>query len=166
MIAMTVLGTGGPITAFAQVADIDFGQQIGDLTNAAAVNTGGNIQINVAETNQGADNSIEIENEAESGDATAVQVLTGVTFDNDVNQASATIQTNTLDDSDVITVTQANVPVQTQTNNTATAIATLIEGIVDGVPGDPGVSGGDPGGIPPIDDGGDGGLCDLCENLN
>jgi hypothetical protein len=52
--------------------------------------------------------------EATSGDATALQVLDDVTFDNDVEQTSATVQTNTLDDADAVVVTQANVPVQTQ----------------------------------------------------
>jgi len=52
--------------------------------------------------------------EAESGDATAVQALNDVTFDNDVEQTSATVQTNDLDDRDDVTVTQANVPVQEQ----------------------------------------------------
>ncbi len=164
MVVMTVLGTGGPIAAFAQASNV---QEIGDLTNAAAISTGGNTQVNAAETNQVADNSIEIENEAESGDATAeggdaeseaeaeaksgdaknegkkgeaeseaeaeatsvaiggdanaesgdataVQILDDVTFDNDVTQTSATVQTNNLDDSDTVIVAQTNVPVQTQ----------------------------------------------------
>ncbi len=71
MAAMTalVLAIGmGPTQAFAQATNA---QVIGDLTNAAVVETGGNTQVNAAETNQVADNSIEIENEAESGDAEA-----------------------------------------------------------------------------------------------
>ncbi len=164
MVVMTVLGTGGPIAAFAQASNV---QEIGDLTNAAQISTGGNTQVNAAETNQVADNSIEIENEAESGDATAeggdaeseaeaeaksgdaknegkkgeaeseaeadatsiavggdanaesgdataVQILDDVTFDNDVTQTSATVQTNNLDDADTVTVLQSNVPIQTQ----------------------------------------------------
>src|SRR5918992_228122 len=139
MMAVTALIGAGPVAAFAQAANV---QEIGDLTNAAVIETGRNSQVNAAETTQGADNSIEIENEAESGDAeaesgdakgkksessaeaeaeseaeggdaeaesgdaTAAQVLTGVTFDNDVTQTSATVQTNTLDDADAVVVDQ------------------------------------------------------------
>jgi hypothetical protein len=160
MMAVTALIGAGPVAAFAQAANV---QEIGDLTNAAVIETGRNSQVNAAETTQVADNSIEIENEAESGDAeaeggdaeseaeadaesgdakgkksessaeaeaeseaeggdaeaesgdaTAVQTFDGVTFDNDVTQTSATVQTNDLDDNDAVVVTQANVPVQTQ----------------------------------------------------
>jgi hypothetical protein len=68
MVAMTALMGSAPIAAFAQAANV---QEIGDLVNAAQISTGGNTQVNAAETNQVADNSIEIENEAESGDAEA-----------------------------------------------------------------------------------------------
>ncbi len=68
MVAMTALMGAAPVAAFAQAANV---QSIGDLTNAAAVETGRNSQVNAAETTQVADNSIEIENEAESGDAEA-----------------------------------------------------------------------------------------------
>jgi hypothetical protein len=181
MAAMTalVLAIGmGPTQAFAQATNA---QVIGDLTNAAVVETGGNTQVNAAETNQVADNSIEIENEAESGDAeaeggdaeseaeaeaksgdaknkgkkgsaeseaeadatsvaiggdanaesgdaTAVQILDNVTFDNDVEQTSATVQTNNLDDHDTVTVAQSNVPIQTQINATAIDIEELLAG--------------------------------------
>ncbi|MDQ4101457.1 MAG: hypothetical protein M3115_04640, partial [Thermoproteota archaeon] len=80
--------------------------------------------------------------DATSGDATAVQLFSGVTFDNDVTQTSATVQTNNLDDSDTVTVAQTNVPVQTQTGAiavdidaegiTATELVALIEGILGG----------------------------------
>ena len=132
MVAVSAIVGAGPITAFAQAANV---QEIGDLTNAANVETGGNSQVNAAETTQAADNSIEIsqeveseaeaESEAEGGDAESeaeansaalgLQNVEGNTFDNDVVQASATTQTNALDDTDTVTVTQANVPVQTQT---------------------------------------------------
>ena len=155
MVAIGALGAG-PITAFAQAANV---QEIGDLTNAANVETGGNSQVNAAETTQLADNSIEIsqeveseaeaeseaeggdaesesgdakgkysesESEAEGGDATSgaeanseaigIQNVANNTFDNDVTQDSDTTQTNALEDSDLVTVTQANVPVQTQTD--------------------------------------------------
>jgi hypothetical protein len=67
MVAMTALVIP-TVPAWAQANNV---QEIGDLTNAAEINTGGNVQANVAETTQAADNSIEIENEAETGDATA-----------------------------------------------------------------------------------------------
>ncbi len=168
MVAMTALMGAAPVAAFAQAANV---QSIGDLTNAAAVETGRNTQVNAAETTQVADNSIEIENEAESGDAeaeggnaeaddneveaeakaesesdskykggdseanadaeaeleneggdatatsgdaTAVQILDDVQFNNDVTQTSTTTQTNALDDEDVVVNTQANLPAQVQ----------------------------------------------------
>jgi hypothetical protein len=167
MVAISALGAG-PVAVFAQAANV---QSVGDLTNAAAVETGGNSQVNAAETTQLADNSIEIsqeveseaeaeseaeggdaesesgdakgkysesESEAEGGDATSgaeansaalgLQNVEGNTFDNDVAQVSTTTQTNALDDSDLVTVTQANVPVQTQI--TPIAIDLLLEGLV------------------------------------
>lgn len=160
MVAVTALIGAGPVAAFAQATNANI---VGDLTNAANVETGGNTQVNAAETTQVADNDVEISNEAESGDAeaeggdadseadadaesgdakgkksessaeaeaeseaeggdatatsgdaTAVQTLDDVTFDNDVTQTSATVQTNDLDDNDAVVVTQANVPVQDQ----------------------------------------------------
>ena len=68
MVAVTALIGAGPVAAFAQAANV---QEIGDLVNAANIETGGNTQVNAAETNQDAENSIEISNEAESGDAEA-----------------------------------------------------------------------------------------------
>ena len=68
MMAVTALIGAGPVAAFAQAANV---QEIGDLVNAANIETGGNTQVNAAETNQEAENSIEISNEAESGDAEA-----------------------------------------------------------------------------------------------
>jgi len=185
MMAVTALiGTGGPVAAFAQAANV---QEIGDLTNAAVVETGGNSQINAAETTQVADNSIEIENEAESGDATAeggdaeseaeaeaksgdaknkgkkgsaeseaeaeatsiavggdanaesgdataVQILDDVTFDNDVEQTSATVQENNLDDSDTVIVAQTNVPVQTQDTPIAVDLEIVLEEVLAEIP--------------------------------
>ena len=155
MVAVSSLVGAGPVAAFAQAANV---QEIGDLTNAAAIETGRNSQVNAAETTQLADNSIEIsqeveseaeaeseaeggdaesesgdakgkksssESEAEGGDAESeaeaeseafgLQNVEGNTFDNDVAQVSTTTQTNALDDRADVTVTQANVPVQTQT---------------------------------------------------
>ncbi len=176
MMAVTALIGAGPVAAFAQATNA---QVIGDLTNAANVETGGNTQVNAAETTQAADNDVEICNEAESGDAEAeggdaeaeaeaeaesesgdsnsnskkkhddkkhdgynggnggseseaeggdaeseaeaestaigVQNVENNNFDNDVAQVSTTTQTNALDDRDTVAVTQANVPVQTQT---------------------------------------------------
>jgi hypothetical protein len=63
MMAVTALIGAGPVAAFAQAANV---QEIGDLVNAANVETGGNTQVNAAETNQAADNSIEISQEVES----------------------------------------------------------------------------------------------------
>ena len=68
MMAVTALIGAGPVAAFAQAANV---QEIGDLVNAANVETGGNTQVNAAETTQVADNDVEISNEAESGDAEA-----------------------------------------------------------------------------------------------
>src|SRR5918997_236041 len=68
MLAVTALIGAGPVAAFAQAANV---QEIGDLVNAANIETGGNTQVNAAETTQAASNSIEISNEAESGDAEA-----------------------------------------------------------------------------------------------
>jgi hypothetical protein len=42
---MSILGTGGPIAAMAQTADVD---QILDQVQAIGVETGGNTQANVA----------------------------------------------------------------------------------------------------------------------
>ena len=61
MVAMTALVIP-TVPAWAQATNANV---IGDLTNAAEINTGGNVQANLAETTQGADNSIEIENEVE-----------------------------------------------------------------------------------------------------
>jgi hypothetical protein len=63
MVVMTALMGATPIAAFAQATNA---QVIGDLTNAAAVETGENSQINAAETTQLAVNTIKIRNEAES----------------------------------------------------------------------------------------------------
>ena len=68
MVAVTALIGAGPVAAFAQATNANV---IGDLTNAAGVETGRNTQVNAAETTQVADNNIEISNEAESGDAEA-----------------------------------------------------------------------------------------------
>ncbi len=112
------------IAAFAQAVNV---QQVGDLTNAVSVSTGRNSQVNAAETTQLSVNSITADNEAESGDATAIQLFSGVTVDTDVSQTSATVQTNNLDDSDAVTVTQTNVPVHTQSG--AIAIDVDAEGL-------------------------------------
>jgi hypothetical protein len=179
MVAVTALIGAGPVAAFAQATNA---QVIGDLTNALNVETGGNTQVNAAETNQEAENSIEISNEAESGDAEAeggdaeaeaeaeaesesgdsnsngkkkdgdkkhdrysgnggseseaeadaeaiaiggdaeatsgdalaVQVVEGNTFDQSVDQDATTVQVNDLEDNDDVTAIQANVPVQVQ----------------------------------------------------
>ena len=169
MVAVSSLVGAGPVAAFAQAANV---QSIGDLTNAAEISTGGNSQVNAAETTQAADNSIEIsqeveseaeaeseaeggdaesesgdakgkysesESEAEGGDATSgaeansaalgLQNVEGNTFDNDVAQVSTTTQTNALDDTDTVTVTQANVPVQTQITPIAVDIEALLLGL-------------------------------------
>ena len=180
MMAVTALIGAGPVAAFAQAANV---QEIGDLTNAAVIETGRNSQVNAAETTQVADNSIEIENEAESGDAeaeggdaeseadaeaesgdakgkyseseaeaeaeseaeggdaeaesgdaTAVQILDDVTFDNDVTQTSATVQTNDLDDADAVVVTQTNVPVQTQETPIAVDLDIVLEEVLGEIP--------------------------------
>ena len=68
MMAVTALIGAGPVAAFAQAANV---QEIGDLVNAANIETGGNTQVNAAETTQTVVNNIEISNEAESGDAEA-----------------------------------------------------------------------------------------------
>src|SRR5918997_1924960 len=174
MLAVTALIGAGPVAAFAQATNA---QVVGDLINAADIQTGGNTQVNAAETNQEAENSIEISNEAESGDAeaeggdaeaeaeaeaesesesgdsnsngkkkggnggseseseaeaaaeaiavggdaeaesgdaTAVQVIEGNEFDQEIEQESETTQVNALSDDDTVTVAQTNVPVQTQ----------------------------------------------------
>ena len=170
MVAVTALIGAGPVAAFAQAANV---QEIGNLVNAANVETGGNTQVNAAETTQVADNSIEIsqeveseaeaessaeggdadsesgdakgkksssESSAEGGDAqseaeaesTALgfQNVEGNTFDNDVTQASTTTQVNALEDNDDVTVTQANVPVQTQVEPIAIDLELLLEGLI------------------------------------
>ena len=169
MVAVSSLVGAGPVAAFAQAANV---QEIGDLTNAAAIETGRNSQVNAAETTQLADNSIEIsqeveseaeaeseaeggdaesesgdakgkksssESEAEGGDAESeaeaeseaigLQNVEDNTFDNDVAQVSTTTQTNALDDRDDVTVTQANVPVQTQEDPIAVDIEALLLGL-------------------------------------
>src|SRR5918997_2498802 len=68
MVAVTALIGAGPVAAFAQATNANV---VGDLTNALNIETGGNTQVNAAETTQTAVNSIEISNEAESGDAEA-----------------------------------------------------------------------------------------------
>ena len=170
MVAVTALIGAGPVAAFAQATNA---QVIGDLTNAANVETGGNTQVNAAETTQVADNSIEIsqeveseaeaessaeggdahsesgdakgkksssESSAEGGDAQseaeAESVAVGIQnvedneFDNDVTQASTTTQVNALEDNDDVTVTQANVPVQTQLAPIAIDLELLLEGLI------------------------------------
>ena len=67
LVAMTALVGSGPIAAFAQDAEVEFEQEIGDLTQLAA--TGGNEQTAIANTEQTADNDVIIANSAESGDA-------------------------------------------------------------------------------------------------
>jgi hypothetical protein len=183
MVAVTALIGAGPVAAFAQATNA---QVIGDLENALNVETGGNTQVNAAETNQDAENSIEIENEAESGDATAiggdaeaeaeaesesesgdaynkgkkgeasseseseadaeaiavggdadatsgdalaVQVVEGNTFDQSVDQDATTVQVNELEDQDDVTVVQANVPIQAQVEPIAIDLELLLEGL-------------------------------------
>ena len=184
MLAVTALIGAGPVAAFAQAANV---QEIGDLVNAANIETGGNTQVNAAETTQTAVNNIEISNEAESGDAeaeggdaeaeaeaesesesgdasnkgkkgeasseseseaaaeaiaiggdadatsgdaTAVQVIEGNEFDQEVEQESETTQVNALEDNDDVTAVQANVPIQVQVAPIAADI--LLElGLVD-----------------------------------
>src|ERR671916_1707632 len=188
MMAVTALIGAGPVAAFAQAANV---QEIGDLVNAANIETGGNTQVNAAETNQEAENSIEISNEAESGDAeaeggdaeaeaeaeaeseseasgsngdskkkddrysgnggseaeaaaeaiavggdadaesgdaTAVQVIEGNEFDQEVEQESETNQVNLLEDNDDVTAVQANVPIQVQLDPIAIDLEALLEG--------------------------------------
>lgn len=182
MVAVTALIGAGPVAAFAQATNANV---IGDLTNAAVIETGRNTQVNAAETTQFADNDVEISNEAESGDAeaeggdaeaeaeaeadsesesgdsryggseseseaeaeaaalavggdadaesgdaTAIQVVTDNTIDNSVSQDATTEQSNTLSDDDVVVVTQANAPIQTQLAPVAIDIEALIEGLV------------------------------------
>jgi hypothetical protein len=52
--------------------------------------------------------------EAESGDATAAQLIEGNEFDQEIEQESTTTQTNALSDDDNVAVTQTNAPTQTQ----------------------------------------------------
>ena len=68
MVAVTALIGAGPVAAFAQATNE---QTIGDQTNAAVIETGGNTQTTASETIQEADNSIEISQEVETGDAEA-----------------------------------------------------------------------------------------------
>jgi hypothetical protein len=185
MVAVTALIGAGPVAAFAQAANV---QEIGDLVNAANIETGGNTQVNAAETNQEAENSIEISNEAESGDAEAeggdaeaeaeaeaesesgdsnsngkkkggnggseseaeadaeaiavggdaeatsgdalaVQVVEGNTFDQSVDQDATTVQVNDLEDNDDVTAIQANVPIQAQVLPVAIDLELLLEGL-------------------------------------
>lgn len=56
MMAMSLLGTGGPIAAMAQVG-ID---QILEQVQAIGAETGGNTQTNVAIVEQDAENEVEI----------------------------------------------------------------------------------------------------------
>jgi hypothetical protein len=64
--------------------------------------------------------------QAES-EATAGQLLNDLLFDNDAAQTSATPQTNAVDDSDRGAATQANAPVQAQTEPVAADIEILLE---------------------------------------
>jgi hypothetical protein len=64
--------------------------------------------------------------QAES-EATAGQILNNLLFDNDAAQTSATPQTNAVDDSDGVAATQANAPVQAQTESVAADIEILLE---------------------------------------
>jgi hypothetical protein len=183
MMAVTALIGAGPVAAFAQAANV---QEIGDLVNAANIETGGNTQVNAAETTQTAVNNIEISNEAESGDAeaeggdaeaeaeaesesesgdatnkgkkgeasseseseaeaaalavggdadatsgdaTAVQVIEGNEFDQEVEQESETTQVNLLEDNDDVTAIQANVPIQAQLDPIAIDLEAVLEGL-------------------------------------
>src|SRR5919112_1229982 len=149
MVAVTALIGAGPVAAFAQAANANV---VGDLTNALNIETGGNTQVNAAETTQVAENSIEISNEAESGDAeaeggdaeaeaeaeaesesesgdsTAVQVVQDNEFDQEVEQESETNQVNLLEDNDDVTAIQANVPIQVQLDPIAIDLEALLEG--------------------------------------
>ena len=86
-----------------------------------------------------ADAEAELENEggdatATSGDATAVQILDDVQFNNDVTQDSDTTQTNVLDDADAVVNTQTNTTVQVQALPVAADIdVTLIDLALNGV---------------------------------
>src|SRR5918998_5992801 len=66
--------------------------------------------------------------EAESGDATAVQVIEGNEFDQEVEQESTTTQVNALEDNDDVTAIQANVPIQAQLDPIAIDLEALLEG--------------------------------------
>src|ERR687894_640868 len=151
MVAVTALIGAGPVAAFAQATNANV---VGDLTNALNVETGGNTQVNAAETTQTAANNIEISNEAESGDAeaeggdaaaeaiavggdadaesgdaTAVQVVRDNEFDQEVEQESETNQVNLLEDNDDVTAIQANVPIQAQLDPVAIDLELLLEGL-------------------------------------
>jgi hypothetical protein len=75
-----------------------------------------------------ADAEAELENEG--GDATAVQLLNDVQFNNDVTQDSTTTQTNALSDDDAVVVAQTNVPVQVQDTPVAIDLDLLLDGVL------------------------------------
>src|SRR5918998_1741774 len=126
MMAVTALIGAGPVAAFAQAANV---QEIGDLVNAANIETGGNSQVNAAETTQTAVNNIEISNEAESGDAEAEGGDAEAEAEAEAESESETNQVNLLEDNDDVTAIQANVPIQAQLDPVAIDLELLLEGL-------------------------------------
>ena len=131
MVAMSLLGAGGPIAAMAQAtADNDALQAIG-------VETGNNTQSNTAVVVQDADNEIEISSEASSeadseseseaegeessseadseseSEAEATTIVENSTIVANNAQEANVDQANVLDDSDTVTVDAVQVPIQT-----------------------------------------------------
>jgi hypothetical protein len=132
MVAMSLMGAGGPIAAMAQ-ATVDQ-----DPVQAIGIETGRNTQANVAEVNQEAENEVEISSEAESGDAESeaeaeaegkkskAEAESGdaeseaeaeTSVDDSVivaasNQESNVNQANVLEDNDDVAVTATQVPIQ------------------------------------------------------
>jgi hypothetical protein len=131
MVAMSVLGTGGPIAALAQA---DAGNSANQIIG---VETGRNTQSNSAVVGQSAENEIEISSDADSeadseaksesdGDKSESEAESEADSEADAetsvedsvvaatNDQDATVnQANVLDDQDDVTVTATQVPVQT-----------------------------------------------------
>jgi hypothetical protein len=148
MVAMSLLGAGGPISAMAQAtADNDALQAIG-------VETGNNTQSNTAAVLQEAENEIEISSEADSeaeseaegegssseaeseseSEAEATTAVANSTIVANNAQSATTNQLNLLEDNDDVTVNATQAALQAAIaadvdigNATATEIGDLLE---------------------------------------
>jgi hypothetical protein len=110
MMAISLLGAGGPIAAMAQATANNTATQV------VRVETGGNEQDNAALVAQSAENELEISSEAESeaqSEADAETSVVGSTIVANNAQNATVDQLNFLDDRDYVTVNAAQAALRT-----------------------------------------------------